>query len=219
MAESTLTKIQNELKAPKSQHNKFGNYDYRSAEDILEALKPLLATHNAQLTLTDKPVMVGEWHYIEATARLVVDDKEIANTASARESPAKKGMDDSQITGTASSYARKYALNGLFLIDDTKDADTNEYHQSTNQKSDTNNYQKPSEFSKKKARVKELAHEISEVLTVKPMTVIKEAMQNTKVTNDPTKWTLTDVTKVEADLKAQAKKIEDIEKKETAKND
>lgn len=131
MTESTLTKIQNELKAPKGQHNKFGNYDYRSAEDILEALKPLLAKHNAQLTLTDKPVMVGEWHYIEATARLVVDGNEIANTASARESPTKKGMDDSQITGTASSYARKYALNGLFLIDDTKDADTNEYQKNT----------------------------------------------------------------------------------------
>ena len=127
MAESTLTKIQNELKAPKGQHNKFGNYDYRSAEDILEALKPLLAKHNAQLTLTDKPVMVGEWHYIEATARLIVDGNEIVNTASARESAVKKGMDDSQITGTASSYARKYALNGLFLIDDTKDADANEY--------------------------------------------------------------------------------------------
>lgn len=131
MTELTLTKIQNELKAPKGQHNKFGNYDYRSAEDILEALKPLLAKHNAQLTLTDKPVMVGEWHYIESTARLIVDGKEIANTASARESAVKKGMDDSQITGTASSYARKYALNGLFLIDDTKDADTNEYVKNT----------------------------------------------------------------------------------------
>lgn len=131
MTELTLTKIQNELKAPKGQHNKFGNYDYRSAEDILEALKPLLAKHNAQLTLTDKPIMVGEWHYIETTARLVVDGNEITNTASARESAVKKGMDDSQITGTASSYARKYALNGLFLIDDTKDADTNEYVKNT----------------------------------------------------------------------------------------
>lgn len=127
MTESTLTKIQNELKAPKGQHNKFGNYDYRSVEDILESLKPLLQEHNAQLTLTDKPIMIGEWHYIEATARLLVDDKEVVNTAYARESPTKKGMDDSQITGTASSYARKYVLNGLFLIDDTKDADTNEY--------------------------------------------------------------------------------------------
>ena len=131
MTESTLTKIQNELKAPKGQHNKFGNYDYRSVEDILEALKPLLAKYNAQLTLTDKPIMVGEWHYIEATARLLVDDKEVVNTAYARESAVKKGMDDSQITGTASSYARKYALNGLFLIDDTKDADTNEYAKNT----------------------------------------------------------------------------------------
>lgn len=131
MAESTLTEIQNELKAPKGQHNKFGNYDYRSAEDILEALKPLLKEHNAQLTLTDKPIMIGEWHYMEATARLLVDDKEVVNTAYARESPTKKGMDDSQITGTASSYARKYALNGLFLIDDTKDADTDEYQQNT----------------------------------------------------------------------------------------
>ena len=126
----TLSQIQIELKAPKSQYNKFGKYKYRSTEDILKAVKPLLDKYGDSLDLSDEPVLVGDWHYIKATAAF--KDKE-GNTTTvtgyARESANKKGMDDSQITGTASSYARKYALNGLFLIDDTKDADTDEYHQ------------------------------------------------------------------------------------------
>lgn len=133
MTSNELTELQNELKAPKNQRNNFGKYSYRSAEDILEAVKPLLKKYNAQLVIYDKPIMVGEWHYIEATATLTIGDKQIINTASAREATVKKGMDESQITGTASSYARKYALNGLFLIDDTKDADTNEYRATTHQ--------------------------------------------------------------------------------------
>lgn len=124
-----LLAVQTELKAPKGQYNSFGKYNYRSCEDILEAVKPHLAKVKATLVISDKPVMVGDWHYIEATARFtdVESGESIENTASARESATKKGMDDSQITGTASSYARKYALNGLFSIDDTKDADTDNY--------------------------------------------------------------------------------------------
>lgn len=129
-----LLKIQTELKAPKGQENTFGHYKYRSCEDILEAVKPLLEKNKATLQLTDKIEYLGDRYYIKATAVLIdtEDSKNgeiacIENVAYARESETKKGMDDSQITGTASSYARKYALNGLFCIDDTKDADTNEY--------------------------------------------------------------------------------------------
>jgi len=117
-----LYKIQKELKAPKGQYNEFAKFKYRSCEDILEAVKPLL--EDCILTLSDTLVMIGERYYIKATARIWNTDSEISVTAYAREEENKKGMDASQITGTASSYARKYALNGLFLIDDTKDADT-----------------------------------------------------------------------------------------------
>ena len=124
-----LLNIQTELKAPKGQKNKFGNYMYRSCEDILEAVKPLLKENRVTLQLTDDIAFLGDRYYIKATAILKDTEEEaiIENIAYARESETKKGMDDSQITGTASSYARKYALNGLFCIDDTKDADTNEY--------------------------------------------------------------------------------------------
>lgn len=123
-----LRLIQQELKAPKGQYNSFGKYHYRSCEDIVESVKPLLAKHGVQLTLTDDIVMVGDRIYVKATATLY-DEKGATETATAfaREPEQKKGMDESQITGTASSYARKYALNGLFLIDDTKDPDTDEY--------------------------------------------------------------------------------------------
>ena len=120
-----LIKIQSELKAPKSQHNSYGNYDYRSCEDILGAVKPLLNKYSCTLTISDDVVMVGERIYIKAVAT-ITNSKGVSEvtTAFAREEESKKGMDASQITGSASSYARKYALNGLFAIDDTKDADT-----------------------------------------------------------------------------------------------
>lgn len=128
--DKTLQAIQTELKAPKGQFNKFGNYKYRSCEDILEAVKPILAKYGANLILTDDIQMIGERFYVRATAVLRVGDNVIGNTtAFAREPEDKKGMDASQITGTASSYARKYALNGLLLIDDTKDEDSNELHE------------------------------------------------------------------------------------------
>ncbi len=122
--------VQYSRKAPKNRKSTYGNYDYRSCEDILDAVKPLLASNKATVILSDKPIQVGDRYYIEATAKFVdLETGEfVETTAFARESEIKKGMDDSQITGTASSYARKYCLNGLFLIDDTKDADTDEYH-------------------------------------------------------------------------------------------
>lgn len=123
----TLQAIQTELKAPKGQYNKFGNYKYRSCEDILEAVKPILAKYGATIIITDDIEVRGDRYYVRATAVLRVGEKVIGTTqAFAREPEDKKGMDTSQITGTASSYARKYALNGLLLIDDTKDEDSNE---------------------------------------------------------------------------------------------
>lgn len=127
-----LLNVQRDLKAPKGQFNNFGKYKYRSAEDILEAVKPLNAREGILLTISDEPMFIGDWHYIKATASITDGKDTHIVTAFARESQAKKGMDDSQITGTASSYARKYALNGMYLIDDTKDADTNEHRNQTN---------------------------------------------------------------------------------------
>lgn len=117
-----LATIQQELKAPKDQRNSFGNYYYRSCEDILEAVKPLLG--DMALTISDEVVQLGDRYYIKATCWLHDGENTVTNSAYAREALDKKGMDDAQITGAASSYARKYALNGLFAIDDTKDADT-----------------------------------------------------------------------------------------------
>lgn len=122
-----LQTIQTKLKANKGQYNSFGKYSYRSCEDILEAVKPLLAEQGLILTLSDKIVLIGDRYYIEAKALLTDGDTEVITTAYAREEENKKGMDSSQVTGATSSYARKYALNGLFCIDDNKDADTDEY--------------------------------------------------------------------------------------------
>jgi hypothetical protein len=119
-----LIKIQGKLKVPKGQTNSFGGYKYRSCEDILEAVKPLCVAEGLLLVVTDEIVAVGDRVYVKATVTLIDGDKAVTVSAFARESLVKKGMDDSQITGAASSYARKYALNGMFLIDDTKDADT-----------------------------------------------------------------------------------------------
>ena len=123
-----LRMIQSRLNAPKNQYNSFGKYAYRSCESILEAVKPLLKEYGAEVVLTDEIVQVSDRIYVKATAIFTCGDDEVITTAFAREPDSKKGMDESQITGTASSYARKYALNGLFLIDDNKDADTDEHH-------------------------------------------------------------------------------------------
>ena len=115
--------IQKELKAPKNQHNSFGNYNYRSCEDILEAVKPLLNKEGLILTVSDDICQIGERYYVKSTATITDGKSVLSNSAYAREEETKKGMDASQITGATSSYARKYALNGLFCIDDTKDSD------------------------------------------------------------------------------------------------
>lgn len=123
-----LNLIQSNLNAPKNLENKFGGYKYRSAESILEALKPHLEKHQAVLTISDEMVEVGGRIYVKATATFSADGESITTTAFAREAETKKGMDEAQITGAASSYARKYSLNGLFCIDDTKDADATNDH-------------------------------------------------------------------------------------------
>ena len=124
-----LVKIQAELKAPKNQTNNFGKYKYRSAEDIIEAVKPILNKYATALVVSDEVVQVGDRIYIKATATLLDDsDDHISVNGWAREEEVKKGMDAAQITGSASSYARKYALNGLFAIDDTKDSDATNEH-------------------------------------------------------------------------------------------
>ena len=136
LIDEKLMRIQTEIKAPKNLYNSFGKYKYRNAEGICEAVKPYLAKFNCSLVLSDDIIAVGERIYVKATAVLIDNEHgdSINVAALARESDEKKGMDASQITGTASSYARKYALNGLFLLDDTKDADTDEYHNQTHGK-------------------------------------------------------------------------------------
>ena len=129
----SIVKIQEELKAPKNQRNSFGNYNYRSAEDIIEAVKPIAHKYGYYLNITDEVVEVGGRIYVKATAALIPDEKGTIQQSIgwAREEETKKGMDGAQITGAASSYARKYALNGLLAIDDTKDADATNTHDKT----------------------------------------------------------------------------------------
>lgn len=124
-----VSHVINELKAPKNQYNSFGKYKYRSAEDILEGVKPIAFKYGLIPNLSDEVQLVGDRYYIVATASITDGTLTMRSTGVARESEVKKGMDDSQISGTASSYARKYAMNGLYQIDDTKDADTDEYKQ------------------------------------------------------------------------------------------
>lgn len=177
-----LMAIQTELKAPKGQYNSFGKYKYRSAEDILEAVKPLFERYRVLVVLKDEVEVMGNEHsivkskdgetetltvrtYIRATATIYDLDSNmnVSTTAYARESDKKSGMDASQITGTASSYARKYALNGLFCIDDTKDADTNEYHEQVNKKKTVEDYMKLIDDCETEQGVNTLFYEWSKV--------------------------------------------------------
>ena len=144
-----IINIQKELKAPKNQKNSFGGYNYRSCEDILEAVKPLLHENGLKQTISDDIVNIGDRYYVKATVTITDGEETETVTAYAREAENKKGMDESQLTGATSSYARKYALNGLWLIDDTKDADTDAYTKKQKQapnnptlKPDTDRWQK-----------------------------------------------------------------------------
>ena len=159
-----LKMIQCELKAPKSQYNNFGNYNYRSLEDINESVKPLLDKVGATIVLSDDIVFMGERYYVKATATLydVESNENISVTALARETDTKKGMDSSQVTGATSSYARKYALNGLFAIDDTKDADSDEYKTEDDKKGNT----KSTAQNITKAQVKEI-RDLAEIKRIK----------------------------------------------------
>lgn len=125
-----LIEVQSELKAPKSQYNNFGKYSYRSCEDILEALKPILLKVGATIMISDEMIIIGERYYVKATVKFIDTEtgEMIEVSANAREEEQKKGMDSSQLTGSTSSYARKYALNGMFAIDDTKDSDATNTH-------------------------------------------------------------------------------------------
>lgn len=195
-----LLNAQSELKAPKGQYNNFGKYKYRSAEDILEAVKPINAKHGVLLTITDEPVLVGDWHYIKAAATITDGTESIVVTAYARESLNKKGMDDSQITGTASSYARKYALNGLYLIDDTKDADTDEYRNQGNKA--------PASKSATQAEVGNLKKEIiafSNLMKEQGKDVAPEQVNTTLGITDFTQLTSDDVKQAITKLKGWSK--------------
>ncbi|MDP4147041.1 MAG: ERF family protein [Bacillota bacterium] len=141
-----LMNVQSELKAPKSQYNKFGDFYYRGCEDILEGVKPLLNKYKATLIINDEIVLINDRFYIKATATFIDVEKgeKLESTAFAREALSKPKMDDSQVTGSTSSYARKYALNALFCIDDTKDADSNDNTGKDN-KQDNKPNNKPSE--------------------------------------------------------------------------
>ena len=174
-----LSRIQAELKAPKSQRNNFGNYNYRSCEDILEAVKPLLAREGLVLTITDSIEMVGNRYYVKATATVTDGEKSISTTAYAREADGRKGMDESQVTGSSSSYSRKYALNGLFCIDDTKDADT------------MDNTEKPKATPKKKPDKAALLKQIAEgakkhSISADDMKIIMKRQYNKEASKDLT---------------------------------
>ena len=150
-----LLKVQTELKAPKDQYNDFGKYNYRSCESILEAVKPLLYEYGLLLIISDRIVAVCDRIYVEATCTLIdagESNDNVQTTASAREPQEKKGMDDSQITGSASSYARKYALSALFALDDTKDADTNEHQAEVREKAKKQAQKKAEEKPVKKEK-------------------------------------------------------------------
>ena len=144
-----IVAIQSSLNAPKNQYNSFGKYKYRSCEDILEALKPLLSQHGLVQTITDSVEFLGDRYYIKASVVVTDGVNRIENAAMAREEESKKGMDASQLTGATSSYARKYALNGMWCIDDSKDADTNEHTAQTNNQPASHKQAQPNQSSGK----------------------------------------------------------------------
>lgn len=145
-----LVNIQTELKAPKGQYNSFGKYNYRSLEDITEAIKPLLKKYNMTLVISDEIVLIGDRYYVKATATITDEESKESVTVSAfaREQESQSGMQSAQLTGATSSYARKYALNGLFALDDNKDADTDEYAHQTGRTSKGNSARGANKASK-----------------------------------------------------------------------
>lgn len=166
-----LSCIQQDMKAPKNLRNTFGNYNYRNAESILEAFKPFEKKYKVSLTLSDKVEVISDRVYITAIARLLdcESNEDMIVSASAREAAEKKGMDAAQVTGATSSYARKYALNGLFLLDDTKDPDTDEYEKES---------QSRSEGQKKASTKKSQPEQKEEVVSEKDLAVLRETFKS-----------------------------------------
>ncbi len=167
-----LSNIQQKIKAPKNLYNSFGKYNYRNAESILEAFKPFESEYKVALIISDDITIVGDRIYVQATAILMdcESSEQVSSKAFARESIDKKGMDDSQITGAASSYARKYALNGLFLLDDTKDSDTDENRNECNERQKKNQ----KEIEKRIAAKRKEIEDICQKHNLKPETICKE---------------------------------------------
>lgn len=201
-----LMEVQQKLKANKGQYNSFGKYSYRSCEDILEALKPQLKKNGLALVLTDEVVAILDRIYVKATAKLIDTEtgENINVSASAREELSKKGMDGSQITGTASSYARKYALNGMFAIDDNKDSDATNTHGKGDSKPQGGNSKPKATGGTNEAQIKRL-YAIANNAGITPQIVFETCKKNYKVTK------LEDLTKVQYDevcgrLEAKAKK-------------
>ena len=176
-----LTQVQSELKAPKNQKNNFGGYQYRSCEDILEALKPVLLKHELCLSMSDDIVEVGGRIYVKATAKLFDDYTEESVSAFAREDESKKGFDLSQLTGSTSSYARKYALNGLFLIDDTKDSDATNTHGKEEPKS------APTPSAPKKTRISDMTKVKSALSGANRVATIKQLVSSYVITTEEIK--------------------------------
>ena len=184
-----LIDVQKKLKCQKSQYNSFGKYHYRSCEDIIEGAKPLCCENGLLLTISDEIQLIGSRHYIKSTASVTDGKDKIEVFGYAREEETKKGMDGSQITGAASSYARKYALNGLFCIDDTKDADTDEYQKQVKQEVKT---QMPISEQQKKVLLNNAENEtvkkalefykkeIDDLTIVEASTIIKKIMNKEK---------------------------------------
>lgn len=178
--------VQIELNAPKGQHNSFGNYDYRSAEDIVEAAKPVLADNNLTLLVDDEIVLIGDRYYVKATAAVFNEAGDsIPVHGYAREAEDKKGMDSAQVTGATSSYARKYALNGLLAIDDSKDADTDEHRNTSDKRESTTSNPAPKASpnkpasEKQKSMIAAIAHKVG-----KDNAWIDDVMHKTKTSAD-----------------------------------
>ena len=176
-----LQKIQSEMKAPKNLRNNFGNYNYRNAEGILEAFKPYGEKYKVYTVVTDNIQLIGDRYYVEATANLYdcESDEMISVSALAREDESKKGMDSAQLTGATSSYARKYALNGLFLLDDTKDQDSDEFHKETQAKAKYVAKETPKKVVKEKTKATE--SQINEILSLCNMDALDNYLKFFKV--------------------------------------
>lgn len=183
MKNHTLAEIQAMVKAPKGQFNSFGKYKYRSAEDILEAVKPVINPLGFHIILTDEPIIVGDRNYIRATVTLSNGDQSYSASAVAREDESKKGMDSAQVSGTSSSYARKYALNGLFALDDTKDADATNKNTNVLDKDTLNEWQMLINDCESIDYLNNLYRENSETINKFPELIKMFKIQKTKLTN------------------------------------